>query len=186
MDANTGLVTVSTDLMPYPIAYTSPIIVDTVLYTFGGVRDAETEGNLIRNWQYYDLATVSPTRRPSVGPTKSPSKSPTKSPIKSPTHTSTTTSPPTKSPTDAPFVPLSIPHDTLPPTSQPTSPPTHTVLLASLTQESDTESQRSNDTSSSLMPVLISLTGSVLLVCVCILLSIIWYFCRQLKGNSNQ
>eukprot|EP01083_Nonionella_stella_P012426 35265_1 len=78
---NTGLVTVSTDLMSYPISHTSPIIADAVLYTFGGIRDAETEGSLVKNRQYYiyDLSTASPTWNPSALNRRP----------KSPTHTGT-------------------------------------------------------------------------------------------------
>eukprot|EP01083_Nonionella_stella_P141108 434144_1 len=63
IDANTGLVNVSSDPLPYPTAYSSPIIYHNIFYVFGGIRVTYEPMN---RWAYYPLPPIpQPTSHPS-------------------------------------------------------------------------------------------------------------------------
>eukprot|EP01083_Nonionella_stella_P186440 682449_1 len=85
----TGISTKLSDAPPYPSAWTSPIIVDGILYVFGGDRS----GNSHPGMYYYILPTDNqsndPTKNPLQmqidNPTQNPSKVPSRSPTPKPT-----------------------------------------------------------------------------------------------------
>eukprot|EP01083_Nonionella_stella_P151889 486055_1 len=85
----TGISTILSDAPPYPSAWTSPIIVDGILYVFGGDRS----GNSHPGMYYYILPTDNQTNDPTKNPlqmqidnpTQNPSKVPSRSPTPKPT-----------------------------------------------------------------------------------------------------
>eukprot|EP01084_Bolivina_argentea_P287076 492542_1 len=74
-----GTIAVLNDPMPYPGLNVAPIVVDGVLYVFGGLKDAD--GNGLDKLAYYMLRTATPTNvasdEPSAAPTRPPSAAPT-------------------------------------------------------------------------------------------------------------
>eukprot|EP01083_Nonionella_stella_P041584 112708_1 len=146
MNANTGVITVLSDRLPYKSRNTAPIIVNGVLYAFNGFQDHTSQWQ--RAWVERSLPTVDPTSqptpkptpnptkrpslnptvRPTTHPTQRPSLNPTKRPSSYPTRFPTikTTTNPTKSPTEQPTA-----NPTKSPSAQPTTPsPTQPGALA--------------------------------------------------------
>eukprot|EP01083_Nonionella_stella_P040377 109621_1 len=120
IDADTGVVSLSSHSLPSTIAWGSPVIWDSVLYNFGG----DSVDN--SRWHYYPLpGSNSPSKAPSKSPTKQPSISPSSHPTGSPTQfpTSNPTASPTQFPTSNPTTtPTDSPMQF--PTSNPTGSPT--------------------------------------------------------------
>eukprot|EP01083_Nonionella_stella_P047433 126925_1 len=95
VDSVTGTITTLADAAPYASASASPIIVDDILYVFGGTRSRAWPWNPeISEMYYYILPTDNPTKNPTKSPTQTQSNNPTKNPTKSSTKN------PTKYPTE--------------------------------------------------------------------------------------
>eukprot|EP01083_Nonionella_stella_P319074 1169216_1 len=113
IDADTGVVSLSSHSLPSTIAWGSPVIWDSVLYNFGG----DSVDN--SRWHYYPLPeSNSPSK--SISPSAHPTATPTDSPMQFPT--SNPTGSPTQNPTQNPsFDPSSQP--SFDPSFQPSSDP---------------------------------------------------------------
>eukprot|EP01083_Nonionella_stella_P102330 291004_1 len=96
IDTVNDVVSLSSESLPYAVLDTAAVLVDNVLYCFGG-RGSTHE--VLSTWMSYKFPTVSPT----PGPTLSPTSSPTAIPIIYPTH----------SPESAPIIALSAPNTTM-------------------------------------------------------------------------
>eukprot|EP01083_Nonionella_stella_P116389 345813_1 len=105
---------VLTDPMPYGGINVAPIVVDGVLYVFGGLKD--TNDNAVHKVAYYMLRTGTPTKTPSDYPTTAPTQPPTRYPSQSPSNA------PTQPPSTTPTQPPSNAPSTAP-SSSPTQPP---------------------------------------------------------------
>eukprot|EP01084_Bolivina_argentea_P093217 167671_1 len=125
------------DLLPLPLAnsvyYTAPIIINHVIYAFGGTDDND---NIIDYWQY-GIGVLPQTNNPTKSPTLNPTMFPTFGPT---THIPTTNNPTTSSPTtNNPTT--NIPTTNIPTTIMPTdgsSAPTITFQPTLLTEISTT------------------------------------------------
>eukprot|EP01083_Nonionella_stella_P047431 126922_1 len=133
VDSVTGTITTLSDAPPYPSAWTSPIIVDGILYVFGGTRSGSWDSEMY----YYILPTDNPTKNPTKSPTQTqsnnPSNDPTQRPTKAPSHRPTQTPTfPTRSPSKDPTVkPTALPTtDTEPPTKTPTQSPSKPLTIS--------------------------------------------------------
>eukprot|EP01083_Nonionella_stella_P302921 1046343_1 len=87
IDTTTNNVFASPDTLPYEVAATAVIVVDDVLYAFGGNNDKYTSKCL--NTYVYYMPTLHPSTNPSRYPsthpsTKQPSLPPTTHPTKHP------------------------------------------------------------------------------------------------------
>eukprot|EP01083_Nonionella_stella_P040378 109622_1 len=90
IDADTGVVSLSSHSLPSTIAWGSPVIWDSVLYNFGG----DSVDN--SRWHYYPLPesnspskSISPSAHPTATPADSPTQFPTSNPTGSPTQNPT-------------------------------------------------------------------------------------------------
>eukprot|EP01084_Bolivina_argentea_P287075 492541_1 len=121
------------DPMPYPGANVAPIVVDGVLYVFGGFRDAD--GNKLHQLAYYMLRTATPTNvpidEPSAAPTRFPSATPTVVPSDDPSAAPTRllsltpTAVPSDGPSAAPISQSTSPSHTFHPSHNPSRNPSH-------------------------------------------------------------
>eukprot|EP01083_Nonionella_stella_P208124 755533_1 len=95
LDTNTETMSVSAELLAYPIIFCSVYVLNDIIYVFGGT----SYGSYSDKWMYYTLPTVAPTTEPtSATPTSSPIPGPTYTPTPEPT----TTANPSKTPTADP------------------------------------------------------------------------------------
>eukprot|EP01083_Nonionella_stella_P151891 486057_1 len=89
VDSVTGISTILSDAPPYPSAWTSPIIVDGILYVFGGTRSDNKDPEMYYYILPTDNQTNDPTKNPLQmqidNPTQNPSKVPSRSPTPKPT-----------------------------------------------------------------------------------------------------
>eukprot|EP01083_Nonionella_stella_P008960 25969_1 len=129
----TNHVTLSSDLLPYNVTTTAALIVDNILYAFGGYGDKHQSPRQFDTWMFYILSN--PTAFPSQTPTSFPSQTPTPFPSQTPTPfpSQTPTSFPSQTPTSFPSqttstfpsqTPTSLPFPSQTPTPFPSQTPT--------------------------------------------------------------
>eukprot|EP01083_Nonionella_stella_P299597 1018421_1 len=120
-----GTIAVLNDPMPYPGLNVAPIVVDGVLYVFGGLKDAD--GNGLDKLAYYMLRTATPTNvasdEPSAAPTRPPSAAPTVVPSDDPSAAPTVV--PSNGPSAAPTSQSASSSPTLHPSHNPSRNPSH-------------------------------------------------------------
>eukprot|EP01083_Nonionella_stella_P002607 7479_1 len=100
VDANTGTIIMPNDALPFSNSWGSPIIVDGLLYVFGGYFD-ESKDDFSPEWFYYTLTPFIATQIPSNDPTTSnPSSLPSAIPSRNPSNLPTimVTTDPTNNP----------------------------------------------------------------------------------------
>eukprot|EP01083_Nonionella_stella_P184955 673104_1 len=78
----TNHVTLSPDPLPYNVTTTAALIVDNILYAFGGYGDKHQSPRQFDTWMFYILSN--PTAFPSQTPTSFPSQTPTSFPSQTP------------------------------------------------------------------------------------------------------
>ena len=142
--------------LPYGLYDTTAIIVDDVLYLFGGMTDLNGTAalNATDSWLKWNFGTRSPTTTPTTSaptaptgdptgsPTANPSTDPSEHPTESPTASpSTRTLNPSGEPTTEPTESATIEpsHPTLSPTAVPSNEPTSFTLSASALSETPQE-----------------------------------------------
>eukprot|EP01083_Nonionella_stella_P102814 292860_1 len=112
MDAISATISLSPDTVPFRNAGTSPVIVDSILYTFGGMHQTG-ETYLTNEWAYYTLPSISTSPDPSSSPSIAPSRvtaNPSITPSRATANpTASPSNHPTKSPSNEPSVSLMQP-----------------------------------------------------------------------------
>eukprot|EP01083_Nonionella_stella_P233488 822559_1 len=189
------------DTLAFGTSYASSIIVNNVLYSFGGWVDVPD--GYTAKYQYTtlpDLPTKYPSKQPTIKPSKYPSKPPTNDPSNKPSNH------PSKLPTSNPSIEPSN-HPTNPPTSNPNKEPSksHTnnpsngpsrspIIDSAMVHETtsireetrdagDPLSERQNDDLDDWQTALyiVSSLLSISVLCMCILCVIKRYFKEEVK-----
>ena len=105
IDTLTNDVRVAPDTLAFPVSHTAPIMVNQVIYAFGGVAATGDRDQ----WQYSAFPTSHPTEDPTTNPTNNPIMEPTISPTFNPSMiprsaAESSTDSRTRTPSTAPFV----------------------------------------------------------------------------------
>eukprot|EP01083_Nonionella_stella_P058754 153838_1 len=187
IDTTTNNVFASPDTLPYEVAATAVIVVDDVLYAFGGNNDKYTSKCL--NTYVYYMPTLHPSTNPSRYPsthpsTKQPSLPPTTHPTKHPSINPSIypsirpSTHPRKYPSEHPTINPSIRpslrpsiHPTLPPTKGSSKHPSqHTITDSSTTGHPKYSTTETSETHNHHIPMIIcvSITCGVIALIVCI------------------
>eukprot|EP01083_Nonionella_stella_P181997 653542_1 len=101
MDAISATISLSPDTVPFRNAGTSPVIVDSILYTFGGMHQTG-ETYLTNEWAYYTLPSISTSPDPSSSPSIAPSRVTANPSITPSRATANPTASPSYHPTESP------------------------------------------------------------------------------------
>ena len=109
IDTWSNEVRLANDKLALAVYRSAPIVVDQMIYAFGGKRaNQTTHATGVDSWQYITI-TPEPTNNPSIQPTESPSPNPTTEPSGDPTFnlSSSTSKQPSKAPS---ILPSSAPY----------------------------------------------------------------------------
>eukprot|EP01083_Nonionella_stella_P105805 304578_1 len=113
IDTQTGAVSLAKETMPYPNAFSGAIVLEDMLYVFGGQTPTTPATD---QWMYYQLPLPVQTNNPTSAPTNYPSAHPSVYPTNNPSQTLI----PTNYPSIHPSVyPTNNPSQTLIPTNYP-------------------------------------------------------------------
>eukprot|EP01083_Nonionella_stella_P118781 354699_1 len=205
----TNHVTLSSDLLPYNVTTTAALIVDNILYAFGGYGDAHQSPRLFDTWMFYILSN--PTAFPSQTPTSFPSQTPTPFPSQTPTPfpSQTPTPFPSQTPTSFPSqTPTSFPSQTTStfPSQTPTSFPSQTpstfpsrssplttqvvsapsdILLVSTTSNATPITTLTHQTSRKDYSLSIALTLTAIVACLAAIVFIVYMLKKHRKAYTE-
>eukprot|EP01083_Nonionella_stella_P297025 1008909_1 len=157
----TNHVTLSSDLLPYNVTTTAALIVDNILYAFGGYGDAHQSPRLFDTWMFYILSN--PTAFPSQTPTSFPSQTPTSFPSQTPS---------------------TFPSRSSPLTTQVVSAPSD-ILLVSTTSNATPITTLTHQTSRKDYSLSIALTLTAIVACLAAIVFIVYMLKKHRKAYTE-
>eukprot|EP01083_Nonionella_stella_P302727 1044975_1 len=198
----TNHVTLSPDPLPYNVTTTAALIVDNILYAFGGYGDKHQSPRQFDTWMFYILSnptafpSQTPTSFPSQTPTPFPSQTPTPFPSQTPTPfpSQTPTSFPSQTPTSFPSqttstfpsqTPTSFPSQTPSTFPSRSSPLTSDIILVSTTSIATHITTLAHQTSDKDDALSIAIIIALIVACLAVIVWIVAIVCMVKKHGKT-